>query len=209
MQSHEREEGENSMSIRYFVLALALLFSVSIAHAQHPDAARQGWSPVAIVDLPATPESAGRDNPPCIGAVKIDANDVIRKIGYMIIDKKLNAPVMATINEVAPEVDRWIKAGLGQNNGPAFCATLCGIVSAGDRVKVCEEDSKYGRHCFAPNTPTAASGHPTGANGPQPFSRTGVLTRSTTESGRRDVVCIDVKHWSAHLDRTFTLEVKD
>jgi hypothetical protein len=194
--------------MRYFVLALGLLFSVSIALAQHPDAARPGWSQVAIVYLPETPKSAGQDNPPCVGAVEIDANEVIRKIGYMIIDKRLNAPMRATIHDVAPEVAGWIKSALDQNNGPAFCATLCGIVEKGAIVKVCEEDTENGRHCFSPNTPVPPN-HPDGANGPQPYSRTGVLTRSTTESGKRDVVCIDVKHWSAHLRRTFTLEVKD
>jgi hypothetical protein len=114
------------------------------------------------------------------------------------MDSYIGYPVIQTVVALSPEASSWLNERFGLNNGHAACAAMCGIVASGQRVKVCEQDNKYGRACFAPGD--------TG-DGPQPFSHTGPISRASSSSGKTEVVCTDVKQWSAHIDqRVFTLE---
>jgi hypothetical protein len=162
---------------------------------------------VASVRLAATDEPARVDNPACVTGELILAY-VVRELIVAVMDHFIGYPVLDTVTGVSPEASNWLNERLGLNDGRSQCANMCGIVSPSQRVKVCEVDSQFGRHCFAPNAPSAASGHPNGHDGPQPYSFTGPITRAASPSGRSEVVCTNVKHWSHTLRRRFTLEVE-
>src|SRR2546421_11415040 len=122
------------------------------------------------------------------------------------MDNYIGYPVVQAVTTVSPESRNWLNERLGLNDGRSDCTNICVIVPRHKRIKVCEEDSQFGRHCFAPNGPSAASGHPNGNDGLQPYSFTGPITREASRSGKSEVVCINVKHWSHTLQRRFTLE---
>jgi hypothetical protein len=176
---------------------LVLLAVAVVAEGQAPVTAR--WDVVATVRLAATGEPARVHNPACANKEELILARVVRERIYTVMDNYIGYPVVQVVTAVSPDARNWLNERLGLNDGRSECANMCGIVSRRKRVKVCEEDRQFGRHCFAPGD--------TG-EGPQPYSFTGPLTREASPSGKSEVVCVNVKHWSHTLQRTFTLEAE-
>jgi hypothetical protein len=187
-------------------LMLVLLSVSVVVEGGEPVTAR--WDVVAEANLARISEPARVHNPACAQKEEIILARVVRERIYSVMDSYIGYPVIQVVTTLSPETRNWLNERLGLNDGRSDCANMCGIVSSGQRVKVCEEDREFGRHCFAPNGPSAASGHPNGVDEPQPFSFTGPITREASQSGKSEVVCVNVKHWSAHVPRRFTLEAE-
>ena len=175
---------------------LILLSAVIVAEAQGVNAQ---WNIISSATLARIGEPARQHNPPCANGLPTPAQLVRNQI-YNVMDSYIGYPVIKTVITLSPEASNWINERFGLNDGRSACAALCGVVARGTRVKVCEQDSQHGRACFAPGD--------TG-DGPHPHSNTGPVSRAASSSGNSEVVCTDVKQWSAHIGgRVFTLEAE-